>query len=120
MTPLEKEFADAYTQQDHTPDKTEAARDEPQAVKENGLSNGVSVDLDRVKETAKDIYDGTQVLVALGDASRWLMETGEFNNQVRIAYMELFDFVGVDILTAVRFESFLAPLMIDDCVQDCC
>jgi len=120
MTPLEKEFADAYTQQDRTPDKTEAARDEPQPVRENGVSNGVSVDLDRVKETAKDIYDGTQVLVALGDASRWLMATGEFNNQVRTAYMELFDFVGVDILSAVRFDSFLAPLIIGDCVQGCC
>ena len=59
-------------------------------------------DDDRIKEYARDIFNCTESLVSFSDASSWLMSTDEFNSRVRIAYMELFDFMGLDILTAVR------------------
>jgi hypothetical protein len=62
-----------------------------------------SMEEDRVKETARDIYNGTELLVALGDAARWLMSSNEFNSKVRTAYMELFDLLGLDILGSVRY-----------------
>ena len=96
---LEKEFSDVIA---------------PQVLTLGGSSrnsmirvNGGSVEEDRVKATARDIYNGTELLVALGDAARWLMSSNEFNSKVRTAYMELFDFMGLDILTAVRYFSYL-------------
>ena len=91
---LETQFQDVLTPPKHTFERT--SRDA--AVRENE-----SMDDDRVKETARDIYSGTELLVSMGDAARWLMSSNEFNTKVRMAYMELFDFVGLDILTAVRY-----------------
>jgi hypothetical protein len=88
---LEKEYANAFTPQKP---KFEV---ETTSVEDKG-----SEDIDRVKETARDIYNGTELLVALGDAARWLMSTNDFNTKVRTAYMELFDLMGLDILTSVR------------------
>jgi hypothetical protein len=61
-----------------------------------------SEETERIKETAKDIFNGTELFVGISDATNWLMNTNEFNTKVRIAYMELFDFIGLDILTAMR------------------
>lgn len=96
ITTLETEFADVVTPQ-------KAIVDE---LKDNTIrANGGSVQQDRVKETARDIYNGDGLLIALSDAARWLMNTSDFNSKVRTAYMELFDFMGLDILTAVRYFS---------------
>lgn len=64
---------------------------------------GESMEEDRIKETARDIYSGTELLVALGDAAGWLMSSNDFNSKVRTAYMELFDLMGMDILSSVRY-----------------
>jgi hypothetical protein len=90
ISALEKEYADALT-----PKPTFEV--ERKSIEDKG-----SEDIDRIKETARDIYNGTELLVALGDAARWLMSSNEFNSKVRTAYMELFDFMGLDILTSVR------------------
>jgi Sec7 domain len=92
ITALETEFSDVITPQKRAFEKEDMVRE-----------NGESVEVDRVKETARDIYNGTELLVSLGDAARWLMNSNEFNSKVRKAYLELFDFMGLDILTAVRF-----------------
>lgn len=94
ITALESEFQDVLTPRKETFDRPSTEG----TTRENG-----SIEDDRIKETARDIYNGTELLVALGDAARWLMSNNEFNTKVRTAYMELFDFVGLDILTAVRF-----------------
>jgi len=92
---LEKEYADAFTPQ------------KPRfEVERSSVEDKGSEDIDRVKETARDIYNGTELLVALGDAARWLMSTNDFNTKVRTAYMELFDLMGLDILTSVRWFPF--------------
>ena len=93
ITALESEFQDVLT-----PQKESFERPSRDTIRENG-----SMQEDRIKETARDIYNGTELLVTLGDAAGWLMSNNEFNTQVRTAYMELFDFVGLDILTAVRY-----------------
>jgi len=62
-------------------------------------------DDERIKQTAKDIFDGTETLVAINDAAIWLMRSDEYHSRVRTAYMELFDFMGLDVLTAVRYVS---------------
>ena len=90
---LEKEYADAVLAQTPTFEIEQISMDEK-----------ASEDIDRVKETARDIYNGTELLVALGEAARWLMNSNEFNSKVRTAYMELFDFMGLDILTSVRWR----------------
>jgi hypothetical protein len=66
-----------------------------------------SIECDRIRETARDIYNGTELLVSVADAASWLMSTNEFNSKVRSAYMDLFDFTGLDVLTAVRFVAVL-------------
>jgi Sec7-like guanine-nucleotide exchange factor len=66
-------------------------------------SNGpVAEEDDRVKEYARDIFNCTEVFIPYTEASSWLMKTDDFNSKVRSAYMDLFDFVGIDILAAVR------------------
>lgn len=92
ITALENEYSDVTSPQN-------ATVAEPVKAEENG----VSLEVDRVKETARDLYNGTELFVALGDAASWLMNSNEFNSKVRTAYMELFDFMGLDILTAVRY-----------------
>jgi hypothetical protein len=94
MTALETEFSDVISPQ--------KLASEDNSRNSFIRENEASIDEDRVKETARDIYNGTELLVALGDAARWLMSSNEFNSRVRTAYMELFDFTGLDILTAVR------------------
>lgn len=89
----EPEFQDVGSPRKHTFDDS---ADIPR-------ENGESMDEDRVKETARDIFHGTELLVSLAEAPRWLMSTREYNSKVRIAYMELFDFMGLDILMAVRY-----------------
>jgi hypothetical protein len=89
----ESEFQDVVSPRKHTFDDS---ADIPR-------ENGESMDEDRVKETARDIFHGTELLVSLAEAPRWLMSTNEFNSKVRVAYMELFDFMGLDILMAVRY-----------------
>ena len=76
----------------------------PQVVKfdESVQEKETTEEEDRVKEYARDIFNCTESLVAFSDASSWLMSTEEFNSKVRIAYMELFDLIGLDILTGVR------------------
>ena len=93
-TALETEFSDNVT-----PQKLSLEDNSRNSLIQE---NEASMDEDRVKETARDIYNGTELLVALGDAARWLMSSNEFNSKVRTAYMEIFDFIGLDILTAVR------------------
>jgi antitoxin component of RelBE/YafQ-DinJ toxin-antitoxin module len=92
ITALENEYSDVTSPQN-------ATVAEPVKAEENG----VSLEVDRVKETARDLYNGTELFVALGDAASWLMNSNEFNSKVRTAYMELFDFMGLDILAAVRY-----------------
>ena len=94
ITALESELKDILTPQKNTSEGP--SRDD--TIRENG-----SIEEDRIKETARDIYNGTELLVTLGDATRWLMSNSEFNTKVRTAYMELFDFVGMDTLTALRY-----------------
>jgi hypothetical protein len=89
----EPEFQDIVSPRKHTVDDS---ADIPR-------ENGESMDEDRVKETARDIFHGTELLVSLAEAPQWLMSTNEFNSKVRVAYMELFDFMGLDILMAVRY-----------------
>jgi hypothetical protein len=92
---LENEFSDVSSPQNSTI---------PEPVKPDTQGeNGVSSEEDRIKETARNIYDGTEIFVSLGDAANWLMKSKEFNSKVRTAYMELFDFMGLDIVTAVRY-----------------
>ena len=91
---LEKEYADVFSPR--LPPTNSGARED-----------GESMEEDRIKETARDIYNGTELLVAFGDAARWLMSSNDFNCKVRTAYMELFDFMGLDILTAVRLISLI-------------
>jgi hypothetical protein len=93
---LENEFSDNSSPQNST--VPEPVRPDTQG------ENGVSLEEDRIKETARDIYNGTEILVSLGDAASWLMKSNEFNSKVRTAYMELFDFMGLDIVTAVRYN----------------
>jgi hypothetical protein len=87
---LEREYSDVFS----PPKETTFALASP--VK--------SMDEDRVKETARDIYNGTELLVPFGEAASWLMSSNDFNSRVRAAYMELFDFMGVDMLNAVRYD----------------
>jgi Sec7-like guanine-nucleotide exchange factor len=89
---LEKEYSDVFAPEPEEPLTGDTARE-----------NDDSMDEDRVKETARDIYSGTEILVAFSGAARWLMKDNEFNSRVRTAYMELYDFVGLDILAAVRY-----------------
>jgi len=92
---LEKAYADTLTLQ------------KPMfEVERNSVEEKGSEDIDRIKETARDIYNGTELLIALGDAARWLMNSNDFNTKVRTAYMELYDFMGLDILTSVRWFPF--------------
>jgi hypothetical protein len=95
---LEKEYADVFT---------------PQLPTINGdvSEEKESMEEDRIRETAKDIYYGTELLVAFGDAARWLMSANDFNSKVRAAYMGIFDFTGLDILTAVRYTYFCSLLI---------
>lgn len=93
ITALESESQDVLSPRKHTFDDSA----------DNLRENGESMDEDRVKETARDIFNGTELLVSLAEAPKWLMSTNEFNCKVRTAYMELFDFAGFDILTAVRY-----------------
>ena len=62
-----------------------------------------SIEEDRIKETAREIYNGNELSVSFGDAAKWLTNNNDFNSKVRTAYMGLFDFMGLDILTAVRY-----------------
>ena len=87
ITALENEYSDIMT-------PVKSTFSEPKSV--------VSIDEERVKETARDIFNGTELLVAFSDAAGWLMSSQEFNSRVRVAYMELYDFMGVNILNAVR------------------
>lgn len=91
---LEREYSDVLSPKRPTflePEKDELTREK-----------GPSTEQDRVKETARALYNGDESLVSLGDTASWLMTTSVFNSKVRTAYMELFDFMGLDILTAVR------------------
>ena len=91
---LENEYSDVLSPKKTTflePDKDELRREKESSVEE-----------DRIKETARDLYNGSETLVSLGDTASWLMNTTEFNSKVRTAYMDLFDLMGLDILTAVR------------------
>lgn len=94
FTTLEREHADLRT-------PTRPKVQEP--MKANGVDDYTSMDEDRVKETARDIYYGTELLVSMNEAAKWLMNPNEFNTKVRTAYMELYDFLGSDVLTAVRY-----------------
>jgi hypothetical protein len=94
ITALETEFLDVRTPE--KPIFDDSPRDN------TVTTNGVSVEEDPVKETARDIYNGAGLSVAPGEAARWLMSSSDFNAKVRTAYMELFDFMGLDILAAVR------------------
>jgi len=90
-------------------------------LKENGITEKhSSIDEDRVKETARDIYNGTELLVSLNEAAGWLMNTNEFNIKVRTAYMELYDFMGLDVLTAVRYIICSIGLILAEYVDVCC
>jgi hypothetical protein len=62
-------------------------------------------DEERIKLTARDIFDGTETMVAMNEASIWLMRSDEYHSKVRTAYMELFDFMGLDVLSAMRYIS---------------
>lgn len=92
ITALETEYQDIMSPRKHTFNESAEVL----------LENSESLDEDRVKETARDIFNGTELLVSLSEAAKWLMSSNEFNSRVRTSYMELFDFVGLDILTAVR------------------
>jgi len=105
MTALETDFQDVVSPRKHTFDD---AADIPREI----------MDEDRVKETARDIFNGTELLLSLGEAAKWLMNTNEFNSRVRRAYFELFDFVGLDILTAVRYCLPIIGLMEDACADN--
>jgi Sec7-like guanine-nucleotide exchange factor len=74
----------------------------PEKQDELTREKGPSTEEDTIKETARALYNGDESLVSLGDTASWLMTTSAFNSKVRTAYMELFDFMGLDILTAVR------------------
>lgn len=89
---LENEYSDVLSPKQ--PTFLEPEKDE--------LREKASMEEDRIKDTARDLYNGTESLVSFGDTASWLMNTSEFNSKVRTAYMELFDFMGLDILTAVR------------------
>jgi len=108
MTALETEFQDVISPRKHT---FEDAADIPR-------ESGESMDEDQVKETARDIFSGTELLVSLGEAAKWLMSTNEFNSRVRRAYFQLFDFVGLDILAAVRYCLPIIGLMEGACADD--
>jgi Sec7-like guanine-nucleotide exchange factor len=92
---LENEYSDLLSPKQSTFEEPE--KEEPQT------DNGPKTEEDKIKETARDLYNGSESLVALNDTAMWLMNTSEFNSKVRTAYMELFDFMGLDILTAVRY-----------------
>ena len=109
ITALDKEFQDVVSTRKHTFD------DAADILRESSES----IDEDRVKETARDIFNGTELLVSLSEAAKWLMSTNDFNSRVRAAYFELFDFVGLDILTAVRYcLPSIIGLIEDACVDD--
>jgi hypothetical protein len=104
---LENEYSDVLSQKD-----SPGTSAEPSPSREKSIS----MDEDRIKETARDIYNGTELLVPFSEAASWLMSSHEFNSRVRVAYMELYDFMGVDLLNAVRYISNMF-LMIDDFVD---
>jgi len=75
---------------------------EPTNLKKSVSDERLTSEEDRIKEYARDIFNCTESLITFNEASSWLMKTDDFNSRVRDAYMELFDFVGLDILAAVR------------------
>ncbi len=60
-------------------------------------------------DQARKIYDGDEAFMSKAKAAAWLGESGPERGQVRKAYMELFDWTDLNILTALR--GFCGKLM---------
>lgn len=75
-------------------DEDELHRQQTQAVTE-------ALDAD-VSERAKMIYDGNEDFIPREKAAAWLGEERELNARMLTAYMELYDFTNLNILTALR------------------
>lgn len=54
------------------------------------------------KEMARKIFEGNEEFVSKARAAAWLGDAGPSRSTVRKAYMELFDWAGVNILSSMR------------------
>jgi hypothetical protein len=54
------------------------------------------------RERAQMIFDGDEELVSTAGAAAWLGQTTQLSTRTRKAYMELFDWAGLNILAAFR------------------
>lgn len=54
------------------------------------------------RERARKIYEGDEEDVTKADASAWLGERNTLSKRTLAAYMDLFDFTGINILAALR------------------
>ena len=101
--------ADNLTREQHEPSKSRAnepSKDEELAL-ETELSNESSfVNVDRPSEAdrvqARKIFDGEDSQIDKADVVPWLGEPYSERTRIRRAYMELFDFQNLDILTSLR------------------
>lgn len=65
-------------------------------------TNGAMDGDDDVKERARRIFEGDEEDVTRMDAAAWLGELKLFNRRTLEAYMQLFDFAGMNILSTLR------------------
>jgi Sec7-like guanine-nucleotide exchange factor len=65
------------------------------------LSTDLTV-TDQDRDCARKIFDGDESFVSKAGAASWLGQTMAKNARTRTAYMELFDWRGVNILQAFR------------------
>ena len=61
-----------------------------------------SIILDDDRERAQKIYDGNEDFIQKGKAAAWIGEEGPIRSRTLNAYMELYDFSNINILTALR------------------
>ena len=59
-------------------------------------------DIDDVKERARRIFEGDERDITRMEAAAWLGELKTYNKQVLDAYMQMFDFAGMNVLSTLR------------------
>jgi hypothetical protein len=61
-----------------------------------------SEEIDDVKQRARRIFEGKEEDITRMEAAAWLGELKIFNKQVLDAYMQMFDFAGMNVLSTLR------------------
>ncbi|OLL26049.1 PH and SEC7 domain-containing protein [Neolecta irregularis DAH-3] len=93
---------DQTSDRNYSPDEKISQKDSHGTEKLLPRNSDSKLTYGQAAEIARDIYDGKEGFVSREIAASWLGDEGSQHTRARIAYLSLFDFNNLDILTSLR------------------